>query len=233
MTGDRIVADLSFDDPLTGGVTIPDFGRSRVDRPGKIVCIGRNYREHAKELGNDVPVEPLFFLKPSTSVIGDGDPIVLTPQSERVEFEGEIGIVIGARLTKADEAEAIAAIRGIVALNDVTARDLQRKDSQWTRAKGFDSFCPIGNIASAPDDLASLTVITRLNGEERQRASAREMVFSIPMLLSYVSQVMTLEPGDILATGTPAGVAPMADGDVVEIEIEGLSKVSNPVKSGT
>ena len=201
-------------------------------RPSKIVCIGRNYREHAKELGNDVPVEPLFFLKPSTSVIGEGEPIVLPPQSDRVEFEGEIGIVIGTRLTKATESEAMAAIRGIVALNDVTARDLQRRDSQWTRAKGFDSFCPIGNLSSAPNDLASLTVVTRVNGDERQRASASDMVFSIPMLLSYVSQVMTLEPGDILATGTPAGVAPLEDGDIVEVEIEGLSKVSNPVKSG-
>lgn len=224
---------LSFDDPLTGGVNIPEFGRSRIERPGKIVCIGRNYREHAKELGNEVPTEPLFFLKPSTSVIGEGDPIVLPPQSEKVEFEGEIGIVIGSRLTKATEAEATAAIRGVVALNDVTARDLQRKDSQWTRAKGFDSFCPIGNLASAPADLSTLTVITRVNGAEKQRASAAEMVFAIPMLLSYVSHVMTLEPGDVLATGTPSGVAPLAPGDVVEIEIEGLSKVSNPVSSAT
>jgi 2-keto-4-pentenoate hydratase/2-oxohepta-3-ene-1,7-dioic acid hydratase in catechol pathway len=224
---------LSFDDPLTGGVNIPEFDRSRIERPGKIVCIGRNYREHAKELGNEVPTEPLFFLKPSTSVIGEGDPIVLPPQSEKVEFEGEIGIVIGSRLTKATEEEATAAIRGVVALNDVTARDLQRKDSQWTRAKGFDSFCPIGNLASVPSDLSTLTVITRVNGVEKQRGSAADMVFAIPMLLSYVSQVMTLEPGDVLATGTPSGVAPLSPGDVVEIEIEGLSKVSNPVASAT
>jgi len=224
------VSDLRFDDPLTGGVNIPDFGRTRPQRPGKIVCIGRNYREHARELGNEVPVEPLFFLKPSTSVIGDGDAIVLPPQSERVEFEGEIGVVIGNRLTRASEEEAITAIRGIVALNDVTARDLQRKDSQWTRAKGFDTFCPIGNVAAAPEDLSTLTVITRVNGDERQRGSVSEMVFSIPMLLSYVSHVMTLEPGDVLATGTPSGVAPIADGDLVEVEIEGFSKVSNPVQ---
>ena len=224
------MSDLRFDDPLTGGVNIPDFGRTRPQRPGKIVCIGRNYREHARELGNEVPVEPLFFLKPSTSVIGDGDAIVLPPQSERVEFEGEIGVVIGNRLTRASEEEAITAIRGIVALNDVTARDLQRKDSQWTRAKGFDTFCPIGNVAAAPEDLSTLTVITRVNGDERQRGSVSEMVFSIPMLLSYVSHVMTLEPGDVLATGTPSGVAPIADGDLVEVEIEGFSKVSNPVQ---
>jgi 2-keto-4-pentenoate hydratase/2-oxohepta-3-ene-1,7-dioic acid hydratase in catechol pathway len=221
---------MTFDDPLTGGSEIPVSAHTRIDKPGKIVCIGRNYREHAKELGNEVPVEPLFFLKPSTSVIADGEPIVLPPQSERVEFEGEIGIVIGARLKNASEAEAAEAIRGIVALNDVTARDLQKKDSQWTRAKGFDSFCPIGGMTTEVGDLASLTVITRVNGVERQRASANEMVFAIPMLLSYVSHVMTLEPGDIVATGTPAGVSPLSDGDVVEVEIEGLSKVSNPVR---
>jgi 2-keto-4-pentenoate hydratase/2-oxohepta-3-ene-1,7-dioic acid hydratase in catechol pathway len=226
------MAGMNFDDPLTGGDVLATT-HPRASRPGKIVCIGRNYREHAKELGNEVPTEPLFFLKPSTSVIHDGDAIVLPPQSERVEFEGEIGIVIGATLTKASEEDAVKAIRGIVAVNDVTARDLQRKDSQWTRAKGFDSFCPIGPIATRYADLSQLVVVTRVNGTERQRAAASEMVFSIPFLLSYVSQVMTLEPGDILATGTPAGVAPLADGDVVEIEIEGLSKVSNPVRNAS
>jgi 2-keto-4-pentenoate hydratase/2-oxohepta-3-ene-1,7-dioic acid hydratase in catechol pathway len=199
-------------------------------RPGKIVCIGRNYREHAKELGNEVPAEPLFFLKPSTSIIGDGDAIVLPPQSERVEYEGEIGVVIGERLTRANEEATKDAIRGVVAINDVTARDLQKKDSQWTRAKGFDSFCPMGNVATSFGDLGSLSIVTRVNGEERQRGSSRDMVFSIPMLLSYVSHVMTLEPDDIVATGTPSGVGPLADGDIVEIEIEGLSKVSNPVR---
>ncbi|HMA19176.1 MAG TPA: fumarylacetoacetate hydrolase family protein [Gemmatimonadaceae bacterium] len=219
---------MNFDDPLAFGDAPPV--QMKIERPGKIVCIGRNYREHAKELGNEVPAEPLFFLKPSTSVIEDGEAIVLPPQSERVEFEGEIGIVIGARLSKANEERAARAIRGVVALNDVTARDLQRKDSQWTRAKGFDSFCPIGPIATSFGDLTALTVITRVNGEEKQRGAASEMVFSIPMLLSYVSHVMTLEPGDILATGTPSGVGPLKDGDVVEIEVEGLSRVSNPVR---
>jgi len=220
---------MKFDDPLTGG-DLPVSSEYIVARPGKIVCIGRNYREHAKELGNDVPAEPLFFLKPSTSIIAEGDPIVLPVQSERVEFEGEIGIVIGTRLTKASEEATKDAIRGVVAINDVTARDLQKKDSQWTRAKGFDSFCPIGNVATDFGDLSSLTVVTRVNGEERQRGLASDMVFSVPMLLSYVSHVMTLEPGDIVATGTPSGVGPLSDGDVVEVEIEGLSKVSNPVR---
>lgn len=226
------MSDLRFDDPLTGGVNLPANAARKLDRPGKVVCIGRNYLEHARELGNEVPAEPLFFLKPSTSVIAAGDPIVLPPQSERVEFEGEIGIVIARRISRASEEEAAEAIAGIVALNDVTARDLQKRDSQWTRAKGFDSFCPIGNLAEAPSDLGSLTVVTRVNGQERQRGSASEMAFSIPMLLSYVSHVMTLEPGDVLATGTPSGVGPLSAGDVVEVEVEGFSKVSNPVVGG-
>jgi 2-keto-4-pentenoate hydratase/2-oxohepta-3-ene-1,7-dioic acid hydratase in catechol pathway len=202
-------------------------------RPGKIVCIGRNYLEHAKELGNEVPAEPLFFLKPSSSIITDGDAIVLPEQSERVEFEGEIGVVIGSPLTRASEEEARRAVSGVLAVNDVTARDLQRKDSQWTRAKGFDTFCPLGPVASAPNDLSGLTVVTRVNGIERQRASSADMVFPIGKLLSYVSHVMTLDPGDIVATGTPSGVGPLAPGDVVEIEIEGLSKVTNPVQART
>lgn len=220
---------MKFDDPIAGG-DIPVEEARKISRPGKIVCIGRNYREHAKELGNDVPTEPLFFLKPTSSIISGGEAIVLPDQSERVEFEGEIGVVIGRPLRNASESEAVDAIAGIVALNDVTARDLQRKDSQWTRAKGFDTFCPIGPMASSYGDLESLSLVTRLNGEEKQRATASDMVFSIPRVLSYVSQVMTLEAGDVVATGTPGGVTPLKDGDVVEVEIEGLSKVSNPVK---
>ena len=200
-------------------------------RPGKIVCVGRNYREHAKELGNDVPKEPLIFLKPPSSVIDGGDPIVLPAVSSRVEFEGEIGVVIGSTLCKGSEADAMRAIGGIVAVNDVTARDLQKTDGQWTRAKGFDSFCPMGVPGDVPADLQRLTVVTRVNGVEKQRASASDMVFSIPALLSYISHVMTLEPGDLVATGTPAGVAPLAPGDVVEVEIPGISRVSNGVKA--
>jgi len=200
-------------------------------RPGKIVCIGRNYREHARELGNEVPTEPLFFLKPSSSVIADGESIVLPEQSERVEYEGEIGVVIGSFLSRATEADAEHAISGILAVNDVTARDLQRKDSQWTRAKGFDTFCPLGSVSGGRPDLADLVVVTRVNGVEKQRASSSEMVFSIGKLLSYVSHVMTLEPGDIVATGTPSGVGPLTAGDVVEVEVVGVSKVSNPVEA--
>jgi 2-keto-4-pentenoate hydratase/2-oxohepta-3-ene-1,7-dioic acid hydratase in catechol pathway len=200
-------------------------------RPGKIVCVGRNYSEHAKELGNEVPKEPLIFLKAPSSVIGDGDAIVLPVLSKQVEHEGEIGVIIGSRLRKASESEANGAIAGIVAVNDVTARDLQKTDGQWTRAKGFDTFCPIGQPASKFPRLDDLTVVTRVNGEERQRGRSADMVFSIPMLLSYISGIMTLEPGDLVATGTPAGVSQLHSGDVVEVEIIGVSKVSNPVKA--
>lgn len=202
-----------------------------MNRPGKIVCVGRNYAKHAKELGNEVPKEPLLFLKPPSSVIGTGEAIVLPPQSARVEYEGEIGVVIGRELRHADEREAREAIRGIVAVDDVTARDLQHTDGQWTRAKGFDTFCPIGPEAAPPEDLSSLTVTTRVNGDVRQQASAKEMVFSIPKLLSYISSVMTLEPGDVVATGTPDGVGPVAAGDVVEVVVGG-SVVRNGVEAG-
>ncbi len=198
-------------------------------RPGKIVCVGRNYVDHAKELGNDVPKEPLIFLKPPSSVIEGGQAIVLPEQSSRVEFEGEIGVIIGSRLRYCSEDEALRAIRGLVAVNDVTARDLQKSDSQWTRAKGFDTFCPIGQESAALPDLKSLEVITRVNGEERQRGKSADMVFSIPFVLAYISRVMTLEPGDLVATGTPAGVGPLSAGDTVEVEVVGISKVSNPV----
>ena len=200
-------------------------------RPGKIVCVGRNYRDHARELGNEVPKEPLLFLKPPSSVIDDGGEIVLPPVSARVEYEGEIGILIGAQLTRASREEASRGIAGIAALNDVTARDLQKSDGQWTRAKGFDTFCPVGAVASAPPELETLTIVTRVNGEERQRGRASDMVFDVPTLLSYISHVMTLEPGDLVATGTPAGVGPLAPGDSVEVEIPGFSRVANRVRA--
>jgi 2-keto-4-pentenoate hydratase/2-oxohepta-3-ene-1,7-dioic acid hydratase in catechol pathway len=199
-------------------------------RPGKIVCVGRNYREHAKELGNEVPKEPLIFLKPPSSVIWDGEPIVLPAASSRVEHEGEIGVVVGKTLTRVSEGDAVLGIRAIVAVDDVTARDLQKTDGQWTRAKGFDTFCPLGEESSKLPDLDSLTVVTRVNGVERQRGKSSEMVFSIPSLLAYISRIMTLEPGDLVATGTPSGVGPLAPGDVVEVEIPGVSRVSNPVQ---
>jgi 2-keto-4-pentenoate hydratase/2-oxohepta-3-ene-1,7-dioic acid hydratase in catechol pathway len=197
--------------------------------PSKIVCVGRNYLEHARELGNELPKEPLIFLKPPSSVIADGDAIVLPGLSRQVEHEGEIGVVVGARLRRASREVAAGAVRGIVAANDVTARDLQRSDSQWTRAKGFDTFCPVGSEAHPPQDLRDLTVVTRVNGEERQRGAASEMAFDIPSVLAFISQVMTLEPGDLVLTGTPAGVGKLEPGDEVEVEVLGLSRVRNPV----
>jgi 2-keto-4-pentenoate hydratase/2-oxohepta-3-ene-1,7-dioic acid hydratase in catechol pathway len=199
-------------------------------RPGKIVCVGRNYREHAKELGNEVPKEPLIFLKPPSSVVWNGDAVRLPPASSRVEFEGEIGVIVGKTLSSVPEADAARGIRGIVAVNDVTARDLQKSDGQWTRAKGFDTFCPLGEESNGLPDLDSLSVVTRVNGAERQRGESTEMVFSIPTLLAYISRIMTLEPGDLIATGTPSGVGPLVPGDVVEVEIPGVSSVSNPVR---
>jgi 2-keto-4-pentenoate hydratase/2-oxohepta-3-ene-1,7-dioic acid hydratase in catechol pathway len=199
-------------------------------RPGKIVCVGRNYREHAKELGNEVPKEPLIFLKPPSSVVREGEAIRLPAASSKVEYEGEIGVVIGKTLTSVSEAEAMRGIRAIIAVNDVTARDLQKTDGQWTRAKGFDTFCPLGEESSKLPDLDSLSVVTRVNGVERQRGKSSEMVFSIPSLLAYISRIMTLEPGDLVATGTPSGVGPLNAGDVVEVEIPGVSRVSNPVQ---
>ena len=199
-------------------------------RPGKIVCVGRNYVEHAKELGNEVPKEPLIFLKPPSSVIWENEPIVLPEMSKRVEYEGEIGVIVGRTLSGVSETEAARGIRGVVAVNDVTARDLQKTDGQWTRAKGFDTFLPLGEESSELPDLDSLTVVTRVNGVERQRGKSSEMVFSIPSLLAYISRIMTLEPGDLVATGTPSGVGPLVSGDVVEIEIPGVSRVTNPVQ---
>jgi 2-keto-4-pentenoate hydratase/2-oxohepta-3-ene-1,7-dioic acid hydratase in catechol pathway len=200
-------------------------------RPSKIVCVGRNYAAHAKELGNDVPREPLIFLKPTSSLIRSGESIVLPTVSKQVEYEGEIAVVVSKRLRRATVAEAGKAVGGIAAANDVTARDLQKSDSQWTRAKGFDTFCAVGKVARPPADLSTLSVTTRVNGAVRQEGRATDMVFDIPFVLSYISQVMTLEPGDLVLTGTPDGVGTLAPGDVVEVEIAGVSRTSNPVTS--
>ena len=197
-------------------------------RPGKVVCVGRNYVEHARELGNEMPKEPLLFLKPPSSIVRSGEPIVLPRASRRVEFEGEIAVVVGRTLRRAGEREARQAVRAVAAANDVTARDLQRADGQWTRAKGFDSFLPLGEPAPVAD-LDALEVTTRVNGEMRQHGRAADMAFPIPLLLSYISGIMTLEPGDVVLTGTPAGVGPLAPGDVVEVEVAGASIVRNPV----
>lgn len=208
-----------------GGQPMPSF-----PRPSKIVCIGRNYVAHAAELGNEVPSEPLIFLKPPSALIGSGDAIVIPPDVGEVHFEGEIGVLLKHTASRVDEAEALEFVSGLVPVNDVTARTLQRKDSQWSRAKGFDTFCPVGKATPLEKvDLDELSVVTRVNGQERQRGRIQDMVFSIPFLISYVSRIMTLEPWDLLATGTPEGVGPLVPGDRVEVELAGLDILENPV----
>jgi 2-keto-4-pentenoate hydratase/2-oxohepta-3-ene-1,7-dioic acid hydratase in catechol pathway len=199
-------------------------------RPTKIIGIGRNYVEHARELGNPLPEVPILFFKPPTALIGPGDPILLPNVSQRVEFEAEIGVVIARRLRHAEPAAAERAIGGYVCVNDVTCRDLQKVDGQWGRAKGFDTFCPVGPRVAAGLDWRTLELCCRVNGVERQRAKATDMHFPIPELVSFLSGIMTLEPGDLIATGTPAGTGPLHDGDIVEVEITGVGTLSNPVR---
>lgn len=207
---------------------------SRMPAPTKIVCVGRNYAAHARELGNELPERPLLFLKPPSALIGEGEAIVLPPESSRVEHEGEIAVVIGQRARHVSEAEAMECVAGFAALNDVTARDLQKTDGQWARAKGFDTFCPVGPTIAATDvDWRELGVVCRVNGAERQRGHVRDMAFPIPTLIAYISRIMTIEPGDLIATGTPEGVGPLVDGDVVEVELIGAaSRVRNGVRAG-
>lgn len=200
-------------------------------RPTKIVCVGRNYAEHARELGNEVPGEPLIFLKPPSAVIGNGDAIRLPDESSQVDFEAEIAAIIGSSCSRVRADTALEFVGWYAPLNDVTARDLQRADRQWTRGKGFDTFCPIGEAVPAGEvDVEALEVICRVNGELRQRGAVGQMVFPIPFLIEYISAFMTLEPGDVIATGTPAGVGPLAPGDVVDVEIPGVGLLSNPVE---
>lgn len=200
-------------------------------RPSKIIGIGRNYLEHARELGNEMPMVPILFFKPPTSLIATGDTILLPSVSTRVEFEAEIGVVVGKRVRNVDQSGAERAIGGFVCVNDVTCRDLQKTDGQWGRAKGFDTFCPVGPKVVAGLDWRGLELICRVNGVQRQRARSTDMAFSIPELISFLSGIMTLEPGDLIATGTPAGTAPLQHGDVVEVEIPGVGILSNPVRS--
>ncbi|HEY0077987.1 MAG TPA: fumarylacetoacetate hydrolase family protein [Pyrinomonadaceae bacterium] len=198
--------------------------------PSKIVCVGRNYRDHAAELGNPMPSEPLLFLKPPSALVGDGDAIELPPYSERVEHEGELGVVIGRRASRLSETDdALAYVFGYTCVNDVTARDLQRKDVQFTRAKSFDTFCPAGPFVVSGLDPADLLVETRVGGQTRQSGRTSAMAFPVPFLIRYISHVMTLEPGDLISTGTPAGVGPIVEGDTVEVEVEGVGVLRNTV----
>ena len=199
--------------------------------PSNIICVGRNYVEHAKELGNDVPKIPLLFMKPPSSIINPGDTIVLPPQSKQVEHEAELVVVIGKRGRHITVEEAKNYIFGYTIGNDVTARDLQKTDSQWTRAKGFDTFCSFGPWIDTDFNIADALITCKVSGQPRQMASTRDMVFSVPNLLAFISSVMTLEPGDLVFTGTPAGVGALEDGNEVVIEIEGLGVLRNPVKA--
>jgi 2-keto-4-pentenoate hydratase/2-oxohepta-3-ene-1,7-dioic acid hydratase in catechol pathway len=199
--------------------------------PTKILCVGRNYVEHAKELGNEVPKIPLIFMKPPSSVISNGETIILPPQSAQVEHEAELVVVIGKRGRHITTENARKHILGYTVGNDVTARDLQKSDGQWTRAKGFDTFCPFGPWIDTEFDPADSVVTCRVNGQMRQMASTRDMVFNVGVLISYISSVMTLESGDLIFTGTPSGVGQLKDGDEVSVEIEGLGEIKNKVKS--
>ena len=200
-------------------------------RPSKIVCVGRNYREHAAELGNKMPDEPLLFLKAPSALIASGDEIVLPSASQQVEHEGELGVVIGrvARNIPSDE-DPLSYVRGYTCVNDVTARDLQRKDVQFTRGKSFDTFCPVGPWIETDIDPGNVVVQTRLNGEVKQKGNTADMAFPVAFLIRYISEIMTLYPGDLIATGTPAGVSKMKPGDIVEVEVEGIGILKNRVR---
>ena len=199
--------------------------------PTKIVCVGRNYVEHAKELGNELPKVPLIFMKPPSSIIASGETILLPSQSAQVEHEAELVVVIGKRGRHIAAGTAKKHIFGYTLGNDVTARDLQKSDNQWTRAKGFDTFCPFGPWIDTEFDPSDAVITCRVNGQMRQMASTRDMVFTVGVLIAYISSIMTLEPGDLIFTGTPAGVGELKDGDEVSVEIEGLGLIKNKVKA--
>ena len=201
--------------------------------PGKIICVGRNYAEHAKEQNVEVPEIPLLFMKPPSSIIGPDETIILPPQSRQVEHEGELAVVIGRRGRWIPSEEALKYVMGYTVANDVTARDLQRKDGQWTRGKGFDTFCPIGPWIETDLDPADVLVQTRVNNEMRQMASTREMIFPIEQLIAFISSIMTLEPGDLILSGTPAGIGVLTAGDQVEVSVEGIGALTNPVAAGS
>lgn len=199
--------------------------------PSKIVCVGRNYAEHAAELGNEVPAEPLLFLKAPSALITDGDAIIIPGQSEQVEHEGELAVVIGRTCKNLVETDnPFDYIFGYACLNDITARDLQRRDVQFTRAKSFDSFCPIGALLETELDVSDIRLTTKVNGIIKQDGRTSQMVFPVSLLITYISNQMTLTPGDVIATGTPAGVSKLENGDICEVEIEGIGTLQNPVR---
>ena len=223
-----------FEDPVPTGEEVPlaDVRLLAPVIPSKVVCVGRNYVEHAEEMGGHVPEEPVIFLKPSTAVIGPGDPIPYPPASGRVDHEGEVALVIGRIARRVPVEEAGRFILGFTCGNDVTARDLQRRDGQWTRAKGFDGFCPLGPWIATDTDPSDVAVECRVNGETRQAARTSQLAFGAAELVEFVSHVMTLLPGDVVLTGTPAGVGPLGVGDRVEVEVEGIGILENHVVDG-
>jgi 2-keto-4-pentenoate hydratase/2-oxohepta-3-ene-1,7-dioic acid hydratase in catechol pathway len=198
-------------------------------RPTKIVAVGRNYLAHIRELGHEVPSEPLLFLKPPSAVVGDGDDVVYPEATSNLHYEAELAVVIGQRCRKVAEADALRFVAGYTCANDVTARDLQERDDQWARAKGFDTFCPLGPRVTADVDPADARVTCRLNGELRQDGRTSDLLFPVPKLIAYISAVMTLEPDDVVLTGTPPGVGPMQRGDTVEVEVEGIGVLRNRI----
>ncbi len=221
--------------PWTGGlpegppIPIADVTLLAPAQPSKVVCIGRNYRAHAKEMGHEIPPVPLIFLKPSTAVIGPQEAIRCPETSKEVHHEGELGVVVARTLSRATAVEARLAVFGYTCLNDVTARDIQREEKQFTRAKGFDTFCPLGPLIETNLDPLDLSVVCRVNGAERQRGYTRDMTFDPFALLAFISNVMTLLPGDVVATGTPEGVGPIRPGDWVDVEVSGVGVLRNPV----
>jgi 2-keto-4-pentenoate hydratase/2-oxohepta-3-ene-1,7-dioic acid hydratase in catechol pathway len=228
----RVLAGTFFEDPVPTGeeLLLDELHLLSPVIPSKLVCVGKNYAAHAAEFGLEVPDEPLLFLKPSTAVIGPLDPIRLLPVSRRVDYEGELAVVIG-RLAKDVRAEdAYRVILGYTCANDVTLRDLQKADDQWARAKGFDGSCPLGPWIETELDPNDAVVETRLNGDVRQHGRTTEMVYGVATLIEYITSFMTLLPGDVLLTGTPEGVGPLADGDVVEVEVDGVGPLTNPVR---
>jgi 2-keto-4-pentenoate hydratase/2-oxohepta-3-ene-1,7-dioic acid hydratase in catechol pathway len=228
----RVLKGTFFEDPLPTGeaLALDDVHLLAPVLPSKLVCVGKNYAAHAAEFGMGVPEEPLLFLKPSTAVIGPGDPIQLLPISRRIDYEGELAVVIG-RLARDVRAEdAFKYILGYTCANDVTLRDLQKTDDQWARAKGFDGSCPLGPWIETDLDPNEATVRTRLNGEVRQQGSTTDLVFGVATLIEYVTAFMTMLPGDALLTGTPEGVGALASGDVVEVEVEGVGILRNEVR---
>ncbi len=235
--GDRVVPLIG--NPFHGeaegiaeGYPLADVGVLVPVIPSKIVCVGRNYAPHAKELGNEIPTEPLLFMKPSTALVEHGGTILLPSASNRVDFEGEIGLVVGRTMKNVPPEHVRDYLFGVTCVNDVTARDIQRRDKAFTRGKGFDSFAPCGPWIETEFDLANLSVETHVNGQVRQKGHVSEMIFSPEVLLSFISEGMTLLPGDLIATGTPAGVGPLQAGDSVEITVGGVGTLSNTVLSG-